>query len=188
MNEHSTSLPVLNPTKFLKFPGSSYDLPVSSIDKVLFVWMIPTSFITVKPEISFYWVNLNESPIKTDWLLRYQYFNEGSCLGYFNEKGMPIINYDSGHSDIHTTILKTDNIAEKNIVQKTPTHLFVKSDRRSGTLVEISIQPQAPLEGIYFMGAEIKFSEYPRVIEPIGRKRTYKRRWYDEEPYPYEDS
>ena len=52
--------------------------------------------------------------------------------------------------------------------------------------VEISIQPQTALEDVYLMGAEIKFTESPRVVEPTGRKRTRKRKWYDEEPYPYD--
>ena len=177
-------LPTMNPDRFLGAPGSPYDMPVESANKALyFTWMIPTSFITVDPELSFCWLNLGEKPVEVDWLLEYQYLNQGSCLGYFDDEGMPVINFDRGLSDVHTTTLKMDGVAEKDIVQKTSPHHFIKKDRRSGTFVEMSIQPQVPLEEVYLMGAEIKFKEHPRVIEPIGRKRTYKRKWYDDDPY-----
>ena len=188
MRECSMYLPTMNPDKFLSAPGSPYDMPVESADKtVYFSWMIPTSFITVGPELSFCWLNLGEPPVEVDWLLRYRYFNEGSCLGYFDGDGMPVITFDGGPSEMHTMALKANGFAEKDIIQKTPAHRFIKKDRRSGTFVEISIQPQSPLEEIYLMGAEIKFKEYPRVVEPVGRKRTYKRKRYDDEPYPYDD-
>ncbi|GAG01955.1 unnamed protein product, partial [marine sediment metagenome] len=89
--------------------------------------------------------------------------------------------------DIYTATLKTESVAEKNILQKTQSHSLIKKDRRSGTVVFMEIQVEPSLEEVYYIGANIQYTEYPRVIEPKGRKRTYKRRWYDEEPYPYDD-
>ena len=184
MSECSMYLPTMNPDRFLGAPGSPYDMPVESANKPLyFTWMIPTSFITVDPELSFCWLNLGEKPVEVDWLLKYRYLNQGSYLGYFDDEGMPIINFDRGLSDVHITTLKADGVAEKDIVQKTSPHRFIKKDRRSGTFVEISVQPQVPLETVYLMGAQIQYKEHPRVIEPTGRKRTHKRKWYDDDPY-----
>ena len=104
-------------------------------------------------------------------------------MGYFNDEGMPVITFDDGLSETHVTTLRADSIAEKNIIQKTPPHHFTKKERRSGTFIEMSIQPQLSLEGVYLMGAEIRFTESPRVREPTGRKRTYKKKWYDYDPY-----
>ena len=180
MSECSAYLPTMNPDKFLGAPGSPYDMPVESTNKAIhFMWMIPTSFITVDPELSFCWLNLGEKPVEVDWLLKYQYLNKGSCLGYFNDEGIPIINFDGGLSEVHTITLKTDVAAEKDIVQKTSPHHLIKKDRRSGTLVEMSIQPQSLSDGIYLMGAHIQYGEHPRVIEPRGRKRTRKKKRYD---------
>lgn len=180
MNECSTYMPPSNPDKMLT------TTPVSSVEHPIYLhWVIPTSFITVDPEISLCWVSLNERPTQLDWLLKYQYMNEESYLGYFNDEGMPIVTFDDGLSDSYTAILKTKSLAEKDMIQITLPHNLIKRDRRSGTLVAMEIRPQDPLEEVYFVGTHIKYIESPRVIEPIGRKRTRKRRWYDEEPYPY---
>ena len=111
MNECSMYLPTMNPDKFLEAPGSPYDLPVSSAAKPrYFTWMIPTSFITVDPELSFCWLNLGKKPVEVDWVLKYRYLNTGGCLGYFDDGGMPVITFDGGPSDVHITTLKATGV------------------------------------------------------------------------------
>ena len=96
MNECSTYISPQNPDKMLT------TAPASSVEHSIYLhWMIPTSFITVDPEISFCWVSLNEFPVNLDWVFKYQYLNKESYMGYFDEKGMPNISFDDGLSLIH---------------------------------------------------------------------------------------
>ena len=185
MNECSTYLPTANPNKFLEALGSPYDLPVSSTnEKIYLTWMIPTSFITVDPEISFCWVSLNKVPVKVEWVFKYQYLNKESYMGYFDESGMPRMTFDDGRSELHNVTLNSEGDAEPNIIQVTPPLHLIKKDRRSGTFVVMEIEAQPQLDEVFFMGANIKYEESPRVIEPTGRKRPYKRsRWDDDYGY-----
>lgn len=185
MSECSVYIPTPYPNKRLGsdkpfVPG----IPGTSADRSMYLsWMIPTSFITVDPEISFCWVSLNEFPVNLDWVLKYQYLNKESYMGYFDESGMPVVSFDDGRSEPHVTTLKSENVAEKDMLQTTRPYHFVKKDRRSGTFVVMEIRPKDLFEEVSFIGAHIKYTESPRVIEPTGRKRTYKRKWYDYDPY-----
>ena len=194
MDECSMYLPTTDPDKFLGGDHPPVDMftrffgypkiPVTSTNRSIYLsWMIPTSFITVNPEISLCWISLNKNPVKIDWLLKYQYLNKESYLGYFDDAGMPVITFDDGHSELYTVTLRDDDVAEKDIIQKTQPHNLIKKDRRSGTFVIMEIKPQPQLDEVYFMGAHIQYKEHSRVTEPTGRKRTHKRRWYDDDPY-----
>ena len=187
MSECSVYIPTIDPDKRLGSDNPlTLGIPATSVNRSIYLtWTIPTGFITVDPELSFCWVSLNEDPVKVDWLLEYQYLNKESYMGYFDKGGMPVISFDDGRSELHTAILKADINAEKDIIQVTPSHPFIKNGRQSGTFVVMEVEAQPQPDDVFFMGAHIKYTEAPRVIEPMGRKRTRKRRWYDEEPYPY---
>ena len=177
------------PSNWLESIFGRPKLPVQSIGRsVYFTWTTPILFIAVDPVVSFMWLNLNDDPVNVEWVFKYQYLNKESWLGYFDEAGMPIMTYNDGRSEINTVIFKATKAAEKDIIQATPSHIFNKTDRRSGTVVVMELQAHPALDEIYFMGAQIQFQEYPRVREPKGRKRTRKKRWYDDEPYPYDES
>jgi len=183
MNECSTFIPTTFPDKLLNIPRS----PISSTkNPISLVWIFPYSFIMVNPELSLFWMHLGEKPINIDWEIEYRYFYEESCLGYFDDEGMPIISFDLGISELHRATLKTEGIANKEIIQRTLPYKLIKKDRNPGTFVEMKAWAKTPLEEVLFLSAEIKFKEYPRVVEPVGRKRTHKKRRYDEDPYPYD--
>ena len=180
MNECMTYIPTTNPDKLL---GSG--MPTTSANqKIYLTWLIPTSFITVDPEITFCWVSLNKTPVKVDWVFKYQYLNKETCMGYFDESGIPKITFDDGHSEPQEVTLNSEGLAEPDIIQATPPLHLIKKDRRSGAFVAMEIEAQPQLDEVYFMGANIKYEESPRVIEPIGRKRPHKRsRWDDDYDY-----
>lgn len=176
MSECSVYLPSLYPDKFLPSPGSPLDMPVQSANNPInFTWYVPSGFLTVNPELVIYWLNLGDESIKVDWLLKYTYYNSKSCLGYFDEELMPVITFDGGLSDVFASTLKMENVAEKDIIQKTLTHKLNKRDFRSGTIVSMEIQIAPPTDEVYVMGTQIGYEEHPLVRDPPGRKRTYKR-------------
>jgi len=172
-----------NPDKALPASGSVCGLPVQSTkEKMYLTWMVPTSFLVVEPKLSLYWLSLEEECVDVEWIIKYRYYNQESYLGYFNELGIPIINYDDGISELYTVTLKTTNLAEKDIIQKTIPYIFIKKDRQTGTVVLMEIQAKPHIDGVYFMGSEIRYTEEDRPREPTGRKRTYKEK-YDEDDY-----
>ena len=183
MIDSSLYFPCVNPDKFLKTVGVPYDMPVQSIKKSVYLtWMIPTSFITVEPKLSLIWLNLSEDPVKLDFELTYKYYNKESVLGYFTEDGVPVVTHDNGNSETYTATLETENVAEKDIIQKTLPYNLIKKDRRSGTLVYMEVIATPSIDEVYLMGTEICYTDEPRIREPVGRKRTYKRK-RDEDDY-----
>ena len=183
----SLFIPSMNPDKLLDTDiihlGWEVKHTVQSLkNSVYLTWMIPTSFLTIEPKLSLIWLSLNDNPIKLDFELTYKYYNKESVLGYFTDDGMPVVTYDNGNSETYTATLETENMAEKDIVQKTLPYNLVKKDRRSGTLVCMEVTANPAIDEVYLMGTEIRYTDEPRIREPVGRKRTHKQKW-DEDDY-----
>ena len=105
--------------------------------------------------------------------------NQSSYLGYFNDDGSIVMNFDDGYSKSHRVVLKTIGEVGGGLVQETIPHKLIKNGRRTGTLIGMEIKTEH-IDEVYFMGARIEYTRADIPRDPIGRKRTYKIR-YDED-------
>ena len=171
--------PTPNPDKILE-TGGKYDFQVSSTNKPIFLaWVLPTNFIQVDPKLSLVWTYCGERQVNVEWEVEYYYMNQSSYLGYFNDDGSIVMNFDDGYSKSHRVVLKTIGEVVGGLIQETIPHKLIKKGRRTGTLIGMAIKTEH-VDEVYFMGARIEYTRADIPRDPIGRKRTYKIR-YDED-------
>ena len=155
-------------------------IPAQTVDHQIYLtWILPINFIQVDPKLTLIWTYCGEHKINVDWEIEYYYMNQQSYLGYFNEDGSIVMNFDDGCSKRYQAVLKTIGEINRDIIQGTIPYKLIKNGRRSGTLICMQIKTKW-VDEVYFMGARIEYTSADIPRDPIGRKRTYKIR-YDED-------